>query len=66
MIDIGWAPANGRGDGISRRNFLRVGALGPLGLSLPALWAAERAAGAAPAPGRPARARSVLLVFLGG
>lgn len=68
MIDIGWGPGHGRGGGMSRRNFLRVGALGPLGLSLPALWTAERAAaaGASPAPARPARARSVILVFLGG
>lgn len=49
--------------GPSRRNFLRLGALAPLGLSLPSLLAAEkaRAAGASPA-----RAKSVLLVFLGG
>ena len=44
---------------VSRRSFLRIGALAPLGLSLPALLAA------AP-PQRPARAKSVILVFLGG
>ena len=46
--------------GFSRRSFLRVGGLAPLGLSLPDLLAAEAAGGPA------ARARSVILVFLGG
>jgi hypothetical protein len=46
--------------GFSRRNFLRVGGRAPLGLSLPELLAAEAAGGP------PARARSVILVFLGG
>jgi hypothetical protein len=46
--------------GVSRRDFLRVGGLG--GLSLPALLRAEAAA----APGRRARAKSVILVYLGG
>ena len=46
--------------GFSRRSFLRVGGLAPLGLSLPELLAAEAAGGP------PARARSVILVFLGG
>jgi hypothetical protein len=43
----------------SRRSFLQVGALAPMGLSLPALYASER---------RPsvARAKSVILIFLGG
>nr|MBC8347960.1 DUF1501 domain-containing protein [Verrucomicrobiota bacterium] len=43
----------------SRRSFLQVGALAPLGLSLPALYASES---------RPsvARAKSVILIFLGG
>jgi hypothetical protein len=49
-------------DGVSRRDFLRVGALGALGLSLPGLLQAE----ARPAKGRKARARSVVLVYLGG
>ena len=46
--------------GFSRRNFLRVGGLAPLGLGLPELLAAEAAGGPA------ARARSVILVYLGG
>ncbi len=45
----------------SRRRFLRVGGLLPLGLSLPSLLEAEAATGSGPA-----RARSVILVFLGG
>jgi hypothetical protein len=45
--------------GISRRNFIRVGALAPLGLSLPELLASE-------AYSQRARAKSVILVFLGG
>lgn len=45
--------------GISRRNFIRVGALTPLGLVLPQLLASE-------AHRHRARARSVILVFLGG
>jgi len=49
---------------LSRRHFLRVGGLAPLGLSLPALLAAEAAGEAS--TGNGARARSVILVFLGG
>ncbi len=48
-------------NGVSRRDFLRIGALAPLGLSLADLLASKAVAGAA-AP----RAKSVLLVFLGG
>ena len=46
-------------NGTTRRNFLRLGALAPLGLSLPQLLAAEQAA-------VKARAKSVVLVYLGG
>src|SRR5688572_7346626 len=49
-------------NGWSRRDFLRVGALAPFGLSLGKLLAAEKGAAVA----RRARAKSVLLVFLGG
>jgi hypothetical protein len=54
--------------GVSRRDFLRVGALAPLGLSLANVLSWERAlAGSADAATRKApRAKSVLLVFLGG
>jgi hypothetical protein len=46
-------------NGISRRNFVRVGAITPLGLSLPRLMAAD-------ADAKHARAKSVILIFLGG
>jgi len=69
MIDI----QTGRGwrncEGVTRRDFLRVGALAPLGLSLSGMLAAEAASKATTAAGsglRRARARSVILVFLGG
>src|SRR5256714_12521126 len=53
-----------RCDGVSRRDFLRVGALGGLGLTLPGFLSSQ--AWAAGAGGRRARAKSVILVFLGG
>jgi uncharacterized protein (DUF1501 family) len=53
---------NARCDGISRRYFLRVGALGGLSLTLPGLLASEAQAKAK----RGARAKSVILVYLGG
>jgi len=46
-------------NGVSRRNFIRIGALAPLGLSLPQLMAADTGA-------RAARAKSVILIYLGG
>jgi uncharacterized protein (DUF1501 family) len=54
--------AAARCDGVSRRDVLRIGALGALGLALPDLLRAE-------ATGKPrsrARANSVILVYLGG
>jgi hypothetical protein len=60
MLDLSLANrANTLCNGVSRRNFLRIGALAPLGLSLPQLLAAE-------ANPQSARAKSVILVFLGG
>lgn len=50
-------------NGMSRRDVLRLGALAPLGLSLPALLQAEAAAGET---AHKARAKSVILVYLGG
>ncbi len=50
-------------NGWSRRDFLRVGALAPFGLSLGGLLSLGKSATAAP---RGPRAKSVLLVFLGG
>jgi len=49
-------------NGWSRRDFLRVGALAPFGLSLGKALALEQAGSA----GAKARAKSVILVFLGG
>jgi hypothetical protein len=49
-------------NGFSRRDFLRVGTVAPLGLSLASLLQMREAAGAAPA----AKAKSIILVFLGG
>jgi hypothetical protein len=60
MFDVSLARKSSRlCSGISRRNFIRVGALAPLGLSLPELLASE-------AYSQRARAKSVILVFLGG
>jgi uncharacterized protein (DUF1501 family) len=61
MLDVILGRASRRCDGVSRRDFLRVGALGGLGLTLPALLQGE-----ARAAGRGARAKSVLLIYLGG
>jgi len=47
-------------DGLSRRNFLRVGALGMGGLALPQLLRAEAASG--PRPGQ----KAVIMVYLPG
>ncbi len=52
-------------NGVSRRDFLRLGALSPIGLSLGRLLALEKAAAADASAIRP-RARSVILVYLGG
>src|SRR5215212_10292288 len=58
MIDVFLNRAKHRlCNGVSRRDFLRVGALAPIGFSLANLLAAERAG---------ARAKSVILVYLGG
>jgi hypothetical protein len=63
MFDLFLGPRQpARCDGVSRRDVLRVGALGALGLSLPGLLRAEARA----AVKRKARARSVILVYLGG
>ncbi|HVS36056.1 MAG TPA: DUF1501 domain-containing protein [Gemmataceae bacterium] len=62
MLDVILGRASRRCDGVSRRDFLRVGALGGLGLTLPALLQSEARA----EERRGARAKSVLLVYLGG
>jgi hypothetical protein len=51
-------------DGLTRREILRVGGLGLMGLSLSGLLRLQ--AGRASEPARPARARSVILLFLSG
>ncbi len=61
MLDIILGRASRRCDGVSRRDFLRVGALGGLGLTLPALLQGE-----ARAANRNSKAKSVLLIYLGG
>lgn len=53
---------NRRCDGANRRDFLRVGGLSALGLSLPSLLRAQNAHDPGPKP----RAKSVILVYLGG
>src|SRR3954468_11019031 len=64
MLDIFLGRPQRRCDGASRRDFLRVGAVGTLGLTLPTLFRAEAHADE---PRRSAvRARSVILVYLGG
>jgi hypothetical protein len=63
MIDIIFPNKTARCDGHTRRDFLRLGAVGAFGLTLPALLQAQ----ATPSANRrEARARSVILVYLGG
>ena len=52
-------------DGVSRRGFLRIGALGAAGLTLADVFRAEARADAAGAP-TPSRHKAVINVFLGG
>ncbi len=60
MLDISLAKnCNRLCNGVSRRNFIRIGSLAPLGLALPQLLAAE-------ASTQHSRAKSVILIFLGG
>jgi uncharacterized protein (DUF1501 family) len=59
MFDVIFGPSGRRCDGVSRRDFLRIGAVGSVGLA--GLLTAEARA----ARGK-ARAKSVILVYLGG
>jgi hypothetical protein len=60
MLNLSLSTASHRlCNGTSRRDFLRIGALAPLGLSLSQLLASDQ-------PGRQTRAKSVILVYLGG
>src|SRR5947209_7886753 len=70
MIDISLTGTRNRlCNGTSRRDFLRVGGLGLLGLSTANFLAVQKALAAAPVAGAPApgaRAKSIILVYLGG
>lgn len=68
MLDIVHGFSGGRlCNGVSRRDFVRVGALGPLGLTLARMLSLERAAaGTVLEAAVRARAKSVVLVYLGG
>src|SRR6476659_2509154 len=63
MLTIYSGRANGGYcDGVSRRNFLRIGALGLGGLTLPQLLRAESQSGAK----RPQSHKAVIMIFLPG
>jgi Protein of unknown function (DUF1501) len=64
MITIPGCP-NHWCDGVSRREFLQIGGLGAAGLALPGLFRA-RAQGTTPLPRGAGRARSCILLFMGG
>lgn len=68
MIDVVLGKQNHRlCNGVSRRSFLRIGALAPVGLSLANLFSIEQALASDPAAApAAARAKSIILVFLGG
>ena len=53
-------------DGITRRDFLRIGSLGMGGLSLPGLLGARAAQAGTTAAGGLGRAKSCILLFMGG
>src|SRR5262245_51088342 len=53
-------------DGLTRREVLRVGALGFGGLTLPGLLRSHEAEAGADRPARSPRARSVVILFLSG
>jgi uncharacterized protein (DUF1501 family) len=65
MFDIGFGKIARRCDGVSRRNFLRVGGLSAMGLGLSSVLRAEAQAAEDPAAPK-AKAKSVILVYLGG
>jgi hypothetical protein len=67
MLDISLDPKKHRFcNGLSRRDFLRVGAVAPFGLSLAKLLAMEKAQAASEQGVLKPRAKSVILVYLGG
>ena len=60
-IYSGRSRATGYCDGVSRRNFLKIGALGLGGLTLPQVLRAQAASG-----NKPARHKAVIMIFLPG
>src|SRR5687767_13328072 len=62
MFTILDKPRGGFCDGVSRRNFLKIGALGLGGLALPDLLRAEAASGVA----TPQSHKAVIMIFLPG
>src|SRR5438309_7990502 len=64
MITIPGSP-NRWCDGVTRREFLQIGGLGAAGLALPDLFRA-RAQGFTPAARGAGRAKSCILLFMGG
>src|SRR6187431_27186 len=63
MLDLHFGRSSRLCTGVSRRDALRVGSLAPLGLSL-AGWLSQQASAGNVSPN--ARAKSVILVYLGG
>lgn len=66
MLDIDAGRGKVQCDGVSRRQFLRLGALTVAGLTLPDLLRLEAAEAAEKKAGKKARAKNVLLIYLGG
>jgi hypothetical protein len=64
MITIPGSPSRWC-DGVARREFLQIGGLGAAGLALPDLFRARAQGSAAPARGA-GRAKSCILLFMGG
>lgn len=65
MLDVDAGNGLLQCDGMSRRHFVRLGALSVLGLSLPDMLRME-AAHAAQGGGKKTKAKNVLLIYLGG
>ncbi|HET6250205.1 MAG TPA: DUF1501 domain-containing protein [Tepidisphaeraceae bacterium] len=67
MLDISLTRNTSRlCNGVSRRDFIRVGGLGVFGMSLASVMAQEKARAADGAPARRPKAKSVILIYLGG
>src|SRR5687768_9860996 len=66
MLDIHLSRRSTNCNGQSRRDFLRVGGLGMLGLSLADVLRLETFAKQSGGSGKQPRAKSIVLVYLGG